>query len=83
VLHVSSDGHEWRTVLTPRHARILRLLHAARDGLSATELSRHLFGDDDHQVTVRAEVSRLRRVLGPLVSTAPYRISAGIHFTAD
>jgi GAF domain-containing protein len=83
VLEVSSDGHEWRTVLTPRHAGILRLLHAAPAGLSATELSRHLFGDDDHQVTVRAEISRLRRVLGPLVSTAPYRISTGVRFTTD
>jgi PAS domain-containing protein len=88
VLEVRSaqSRHEarWRTSLTPRHAGILRTLHAAAPGgLSATELSRRLFGDDDHQVTVRAEISRLRRVLGPLVSTMPYRISAEVRFSAD
>ena len=40
-----------------RHAAILRLLsRAGPDGLSAAALSRALFGDDEHLVTVRAEV---------------------------
>ncbi|HEY0636218.1 MAG TPA: transcriptional regulator [Pseudonocardiaceae bacterium] len=81
VLEVRSAGGDerWRTALTRRHATILRTLHAAGPGgLSAAELSRRLFGDDDHQVTVRAEISRLRRLLGPLVSPAPYRIAAGV-----
>jgi hypothetical protein len=85
VRSAESGGHEarWRTGLTPRHAGILRILHSGGPGgLSARELSQRLFGDDDHQVTVRAEISRLRRALGPLVSTTPYRISAGVRFTA-
>ncbi len=64
----SDAGGGWRASLTPRHAAILRLLsHAGPDGLSAAALSRSLFGDDEHLVTVRAEVSRLRRVVGAIV----------------
>ncbi|NHA69814.1 GAF domain-containing protein [Phycicoccus flavus] len=86
VLEVSGggDGAGWRASLTPRHAAILRLLAAAGpDGLSAAALSRALFGDDEHRVTVRAEVSRLRRAVGALVAAAPYRVAAGVHLTCD
>ena len=51
-----------------------------RSGLSAAQLSRAMFGDEAHEVTVRAEVSRLRRTVGALVATAPYRISAELTF---
>jgi hypothetical protein len=79
VLEVTSDDGSWRTPLSPRHAAILRHLEAAgRTGLSAAALSRALYGDEEHQVTVRAEVSRLRRTVGGLLSTRPYRIAAGV-----
>ncbi|HNQ08757.1 MAG TPA: GAF domain-containing protein [Tetrasphaera sp.] len=82
VLEVSAgpDGSgEWRAGVSPRHTAILRALAAAAPGgLSAAELSRTLFGDDAHQVTVRAEISRLRRVVGALVATAPYAIAPGV-----
>ncbi|MFP5253630.1 MAG: GAF domain-containing protein [Actinomycetes bacterium] len=81
VLEVSSAGGRWRTPLTPRHAAILDQLHrAGRGGLSAAQLSRAIFGDDAHQVTVRAEVSRLRRTVGALVAAAPYRIPTEVTF---
>jgi len=81
VLEVSSADGRWRTPLTPRHAAILDQLHrSGRTGLSAAQLSRAIFGDDAHQVTVRAEVSRLRRTVGALVATAPYRIAAEVTF---
>ena len=52
------------------------LLHRAGPaGLSAEALSRALYGDAEHVVTVRAEVSRLRRLLGALVNTRPYRLA--------
>ena len=80
----SDAGGGWRTSLTPRHAAILRLLaHAGPDGLSAARLSRALFGDDEHVVTVRAEVSRLRRVVGAIVGTAPYRVADGVRLVCD
>jgi transcriptional regulator of acetoin/glycerol metabolism len=81
VLEVSSADGRWRSPLSPRHAAILDHLHrAGRSGLSAAQLSRAIFGDEAHQVTVRAEVSRLRRTVGALVATAPYRISAELTF---
>lgn len=81
VLEVSSADGRWRTPLTPRHAAILDQLHrAGSSGLNAAQLSQAIFGEDAHQVTVRAEVSRLRRTVGALVATAPYRISAEVAF---
>ncbi|WP_205860499.1 GAF domain-containing protein [Phycicoccus sp. HDW14] len=74
----------WRASLTPRHAAILRLLAGAgSEGMTAAALSRALFGDEEHQVTVRAEVSRLRRVVGALVAAAPYRVAEGVRLTCD
>ncbi len=87
VLEVSGgpgDTGGWRVSLTPRHAEILRLLAAAGpDGLRAARLSRAVFGDDEHQVTVRAEVSRLRRAVGALVAASPYRIADGVRLVCD
>jgi transcriptional regulator of acetoin/glycerol metabolism len=84
VVEVSTDDGCWRTALTPRHAAILRRLAAAgSSGLSAAELSRALFGDDEHRVTVRAEISRLRRHVGALVATSPYRIADDVRLTVD
>ncbi|HET6967054.1 MAG TPA: GAF domain-containing protein [Ornithinibacter sp.] len=87
VLEVSGTtdaGGGWRASVTPRHAAILRLLaRSAPEGLSAAALSRALFGDDEHLVTVRAEVSRLRRVVGAIVVSAPYRLSEGVRLVCD
>jgi hypothetical protein len=46
--------------------------------MTAAQLSTALFGDEEHCVTVRAEVSRLRKVIGGLVSTNPYRLADGV-----
>jgi len=78
-LEVRSDHEPWRTSLSNRHAELLELLHAAGPtGLTASQLSRSLFGDGDHEVTVRAEISRLRRQIGALVATRPYRLADGV-----
>ncbi|GAA4128550.1 GAF domain-containing protein [Actinomadura keratinilytica] len=82
ILEVRSGDARWRCALTTRHAEILLLLHAAGpDGLSAPALSRALFGDAEHVVTVRAEVSRLRRSLGAFVESRPYRLTGGVRMT--
>lgn len=79
VLVVSGEGGAWTHVLTRRHAEILRALaEAPPPGLGAAELSVLLHGDAEHQVTVRAEVSRLRRGIGGLVATSPYRLADGV-----
>lgn len=61
--------------LTPRQFDVLRLLAAHPGGLSARELSARLYGPGDHTVSVRAEISRIRRTLGPLLATRPYRLT--------
>jgi hypothetical protein len=79
VLRLTSDAEPWRTPLTPRNADVLVLLEqAGRSGMTAAQLSTALFGDEDHCVTVRAEVSRLRRAIGGLVTTNPYRLAEGV-----
>lgn len=80
-----SGGHTcWRSALTVRHAEILLLLHrAGAAGLSAPMLSTALFGDPDHVVSARAEVSRLRRLLGTVVAARPYRLAEGIELNLE
>jgi hypothetical protein len=79
VLRLRSDAEPWRTPLTRRNADVLVLLQrAGRSGMTAAQLSTALFGDEEHCVTVRAEVSRLRRAIGGLVTTNPYRLADGV-----
>jgi hypothetical protein len=80
-----AGGHEtWRSPVTTRHAEILLLVHAAgRTGLTAAALSRGIYGDAEHVVAVRAEVSRFRRVLGGLLDSSPYRIADGVDLSVS
>jgi hypothetical protein len=74
------DGtSRWLHPLSTRHAEVLLLLAGAGEaGVNAAELSRALYGDGEHLVTVRAELSRLRRTLGGLLLARPYRIAPGV-----
>lgn len=63
----------WTHELTPRHAELLYLLAAHRDGRSAAQLAQDVFDDPQRRVTVRAEMSRVRRYLGELLVHRPYR----------
>lgn len=68
-------GRRRATTLTPRHADILVLLSQHPEGLSADHLAMMLDDKDLDVVTVRAEMSRLRRVIEPvLVGSRPYRL---------
>lgn len=80
VLDIDSRTEPLRIPLTPRRAEILAAITSAgAAGISASQLSRKLYGDADHLVTVRAEVSRLRRSIGALLATQPYRWADGVH----
>lgn len=62
--------------LSLRHSEILLLLSHAPDGLSSAELAVELSDDDQSMVTVRAELSRLRAQLAPLMlQSRPYRLA--------
>jgi hypothetical protein len=56
----------------------VRLLAAHPEGLTSRELARKLYGPAGKRVTVRAEMSRLRRVLGPILARNPYRLDAEV-----
>jgi GAF domain len=64
--------------LSLRHAEILALLAMHRDGLSGEELTFHLYGDRGNRVSTRAEMSRLRKLLGSCVAARPYRLVADV-----
>ena len=67
-----------RTVrLTPRHSEILLLLACAPHGLSGDELAVLLYEDGNADSTLRAEMRRLRHLLGEeLLASRPYRLVA-------
>ncbi|GAB3487233.1 transcriptional regulator [Flexivirga sp.] len=82
VVEIRADAEPWRVALSRRHAQILQQLVAAGPaGLTPYDLSVALFGDGEHVVAARAEVSRLRRTLGAIVDGSPYRIADGVHLT--
>lgn len=65
--------------LTGRHADILVLLSRHPEGVSADRLAMLLDDNDLDAVTIRAELSRLRRVIGAdHVGSRPYRLLAPI-----
>ncbi|MET8827926.1 GAF domain-containing protein [Streptomyces sp. NPDC004610] len=72
-VEVSGGAGTWRRELSPRHAELLYLLATHRSGRSAAGLAEEMFGDPARTVTVRAEVSRVRRYLGGLLEHRPYR----------
>ncbi|ARP73418.1 transcriptional regulator [Streptomyces pluripotens] len=72
------DGRRIR--LSRRHSEILVLLSLHPEGLTGDELLCALYADDSvTPVTLRAELARLRRLLGPgLLVSRPYRLSVAI-----
>ncbi|MEV6972558.1 GAF domain-containing protein [Kitasatospora sp. NPDC093806] len=80
-LSVRGAAGSWSHALSPRHAELLLLLATERDGLSAAQLADALFGDPARTVTVRAELSRLRRYLGGLLAHRPYRFAESVLVT--
>ncbi|WP_280834580.1 GAF domain-containing protein [Mycolicibacterium frederiksbergense] len=74
-----ADGRPQSSVLTGRHADILVLLIRHPEGLSADHLAMLLDDKDLDVVTVRAEMSRLRRVIGnSYIASRPYRLLAPV-----
>jgi hypothetical protein len=67
-----------RIALGKRQSELLVLLALQSRGMSGEELARALYGLHGSEVTVRAEVARLRRRLGPLVASQPYRLVADV-----
>ena len=61
--------------LSARHGEIAALLALHPDGLTSRELAAHLFGELGHETAVRAELHRLRTILGDGLAARPYRLT--------
>jgi hypothetical protein len=70
---ISLGGREMR--LSQRHSEIVVLLACHRLGMTAEQLALALYGDDGRPQTVRTEMFRLRKLLGPGIATEPYRLT--------
>ncbi|MEV1024343.1 GAF domain-containing protein [Streptomyces sp. NPDC050264] len=77
-LLLTGGGHKIR--LSRRHSELLVLLSRHPEGLTGDELLCFLYEDESvTPVTLRAELARLRRVLGPDVLTSrPYRLAVPV-----
>jgi hypothetical protein len=68
-----------RLRLGRRHSELLVLLLTHPEGRTGDQLGFDLYAEDLNPVTVRAELSRLRRTLGPeLLDSRPYRLRTGL-----
>ena len=64
--------------LSPRRSEIVALLCLSPDGLGAGDIAEEVYGSDERRVTVRAEMSRLRRQMAGVLATQPYRLLADV-----
>lgn len=75
------DGHgrDHKLRLSPRHSEILLLLASAPRGLSGDELAVLVYEDDGASSTLRAELNRLRSLLGDdVLASRPYRLTGSV-----
>jgi hypothetical protein len=78
LLEMAGQFTAWRHDISQRHAEILLVLATSPAGRSATELADDLYGDSSRSVTVRAEVSRLRKQFTGLLAAQPYRFASTV-----
>jgi hypothetical protein len=67
-----------RLTLRLRHSEILALLCAHPDGLTSEELSLAVYGHGGGTASIRVEVCRLRKLLGPCIEEGRYRLSCAV-----
>jgi hypothetical protein len=75
VLEMAGQFGSWRHDISLRHAEILLILARHPPGRSAPELATDLYGDPTRVVTVRAEMSRMRKQFAGIVVGRPYRFA--------
>jgi hypothetical protein len=80
LLSIDDDrGHTGHMRLSPRHSELMLLLASTPRGLSGDELSVLLYDDESGSSTLRAELNRLRHMLGDtLFGSRPYRLLSDI-----
>lgn len=73
-LRVAGMTHE----LGGRHGELVTVLLANPGGLTADELRREVYGPAGKAVTLRAELTRLRSILGHRLASEPYRLTGEV-----
>jgi hypothetical protein len=73
---VELDGQPLHLSRIP--TEILALLSARPAGMTSEELAADLYGDEGRPSAVRVHVFRLRKLLGPWIETAPYRLTIDV-----
>ncbi len=81
VLRTAGEFGSWCHDLSLRHAEILCALARSPQGRTAPELADDLYGDRTRVVTVRAEMSRLRKQFSGLLAAQPYRFASSVGLT--
>jgi GAF domain len=61
-----------------RAAELVAVLALHPEGLTGEQLTLHLYGEEGNPVSARAEMTRLRRLLGRCVAARPYRLAAAV-----
>jgi hypothetical protein len=73
---IEVDGRPLR--LSRARIEILVLLAARPAGMTGEELAAELYGDDGRPSAVWAQIFHLRKLVGPWIDTAPYRLSMDV-----
>ncbi|HMJ34101.1 MAG TPA: hypothetical protein VK501_09295 [Baekduia sp.] len=74
--HVELDGRPLQ--LSRCHTEILALLSDRPAGMTTEHLAAELYGDDGRPSAVWAHIFRMRKLLGPWIDAAPYRLSLDV-----
>ena len=61
-----------------RHTEILIMLALRPDGMTGEQLAATLYDDLANPTTLRVEMTRLRRVVGDLLASRPYRLDGAV-----
>ena len=77
-LCLAGEFGSWRHDLSLRHAEILCVLADSPQGRTAPQLADDLYGDRSRVVTVRVEMSRLRKQFAGLLAAQPYRFAGTV-----
>ncbi len=70
------DGRDIR--LNRRHSELMVLLAANPRGMTGDELATGLYDEAASPTTVRVELTRLRRIVGGLLQSRPYRLTVAV-----
>ncbi|PRC45819.1 diguanylate cyclase, partial [Mycobacterium sp. ITM-2017-0098] len=80
-LVMAGDFGSWHHDLSLRHAEILCALAFSPQGRTAPQLADDLYGDRSRVVTVRAEMSRLRKQFAGILAAQPYRFAGSVELS--